>query len=319
MLQPQVVAAAARRLDGIANQTPVFQSTTLNERSGGQVFLKGEHLQRVGAFKFRGAFNAVSQLSDAQQAAGVITHSSGNHAQGLALAAKLCGAPATIVMPDNAPAVKKAATAGYGATIVECPAAEREAVSGRLAAEHGYTLIHPYDNDQIIAGAGTAAYELLAEVGDLDYLLAPVGGGGLISGTALGAALQSPGCKVIGVEPEVADDATRSWRSGEVVTLDAIPPTIADGLRTRFIGQRNLEIMQHYLHDMVTVSEKEIILTLKFLWERMKLLVEPSSAVAVAPLLYGDLPLAGQRVGVILSGGNADIQLVARKFAELDV
>ena len=318
MLAPQVVVEAAERLHGIANQTPVFTSRTLNERVNGQVLLKGEHLQRVGAFKFRGAYNAVSQMDPAARAVGVVTHSSGNHAQGLALAAKLCGAPATIVMPDDAPAVKKAATAGYGATIVECPGAERERVSDELAREHGYTLVHPYDHDHIIAGAGTAAYELFAEVGDLDYLLTPVGGGGLISGSALGAAAQCPTCKVVGVEPETAADANRSWRSGEIETLAETPPTIADGLRTRFIGERNHAIMQHYLHDMMTVSEEEIIRTLKFIWERMKILIEPSSAVAIAPLFTGKLSLDGERVGVIISGGNVDIRQVARLFAALE-
>ena len=306
-LQPSGVLDAARRLDGIANRTPVMTSRTLNERAGCQIFLKCENFQRVGAFKFRGAYNAISQLTSAQKAAGVITHSSGNHAQGVALASQLLGVKAVIVMPEDAPQAKRAATAGYGAQIVPCKAIDREQVTAALVAAEGYTLIHPYDNDNIILGQGTAALELFAEVGELDSLFTPVGGGGLISGTALAAAAVSPRCHVIGVEPEIAADANRSWREGRVLELDYVPQTIADGLRTRYIGDRNLAVMRDYVHDMMTVSEEEIVQTLAFIWTYLKIIVEPSSAVALAPLLMGHYKQVDQRVGVILSGGNAAV------------
>ena len=307
ILEPSQVAQAVERLKGVANRTPVLTSRMLDERTGRQVFMKCENFQRVGAFKFRGAYNAISQLSEAQKMAGVITHSSGNHAQGLALAAKLLNVPAVVVMPEDAPAVKREATAGYGAQIVPCQAIEREEVTAKLAAEHDYTLIHPYDNDQIIAGQGTAAWELFEEVGELDLLFVPVGGGGLISGCALAAAIKSPNCRVIGVEPEAGPDAGQSWRAGQIVTLDQVPDTLADGLRTRHIGERNLAIMRRYVADMVTVSEAEILATLQFIWQRLKIIVEPSAAVALAPLFTGRYTVAGRRAGVLFSGGNVDI------------
>ena len=313
-IDPTAVAAAAQRLKGIANYTPVMTSRTLNKITGCEVFLKCENFQRVGAFKFRGAYHAISQLNDSQKKAGVVTHSSGNHAQGVALAAKLLQVKATIVMPDDAPAIKKAATAGYGADIVTCAAVEREVVSAELVAQHGYTLIHPYDNWDIIAGQGSAAYELFSDVPDLEVLFVPVGGGGLISGSALAAAAQNPTCQVIGIEPVGADDANQSWRENHIITLAAVPTTIADGLRTRFIGERNLAVMRHYVHDMLTVSDKDIVETLKFLWLHMKLVVEPSAAVPLAPLFTGRHPLHGRRVGVILSGGNVDIAALAPYF-----
>lgn len=312
--EPTAVLQAAKRIEGVANRTPIHTSRTLNQQTGHQLYLKCENFQRVGAFKFRGAYNAVSQLSQTQKMAGVVTHSSGNHAQGLALAAKLLGVKATIVMPDNAPAIKKAATAGYGATIVTCPAIEREAVCAQLIEDHGYTLIHPYDNANIIAGAGTAALELLQEAGPLDLLFTPVGGGGLLSGTALAAVAVQPNCRVIGVEPATANDAQRSWQSGEIVRLTAVPDTLADGLRTRFVGKHNLPIMRQYVSDMLTVSEDEIIATLQFLWTRLKLVVEPSAAVALAPAFSGKISQPGQRIGVILSGGNVDIARLAPLF-----
>ncbi len=314
MLNPTIVEQAAQRLAGIVNKTPVMTSRTLNTLTGAQIFLKCENFQRVGAFKFRGAYNAVSQLSDEQKKAGVITHSSGNHAQGLALAAHLLGVKATIVMPHDAPAVKKAATAAYGANIVHCDAADREKVTAELIAQHGYTLIHPYDNDHIIAGQGTSARELFAEVGELDALFVPVGGGGLISGSALAAAGHSPQCAVIGVEPAAGSDANQSWRTGEIVRLTAVPQTIADGLRTRFIGERNLAVMRQYVSDMLTVTDEDILQTMAFLWNRMKLIVEPSGAVALAPLFTGAVDFSGKRVGVILSGGNVDVSAVAGWF-----
>lgn len=313
---PTAVLEAAKRIEGIANRTPIHTSRTLNQQTDHQIFLKCENFQRVGAFKFRGAYNAVSQLTEEQKACGVVTHSSGNHAQGLALAAKLLGVNATIVMPDDAPAIKKAATAGYGATIITCPAVEREAVSAQLVAEHGYTLIHPYDNPHIIAGAGTAALELLQEVGPLDLLFTPVGGAGLLSGTALAAAATQPTCRVVGVEPATANDAQRSWQSGEIVRLTAVPNTLADGLRTRFVGEHNLPIIRQYVSDMLTVTEEEIIATLKFLWTRLKLVVEPSSAVALAPAFKGKIKPSGLRIGIILSGGNVDVAQLAPLFAD---
>lgn len=311
MMSPEQVKAAVKRLEGVANVTPVFTSRTLNGRTGRDIFLKCENFQRVGAFKFRGAYNALSQLSPAEKAAGVITHSSGNHAQGIALAAQLLNIPATIVMPHDAPKIKREATAGYGANIVLCQAIEREAITNQLIAEHGYTLVHPFDNDQIIAGQGTAAWELFEQVGELDLLFVPVGGGGLISGTALAAAGRCPSCRVVGVEPEMAADAGRSWRDGQIYTLETVPQTLADGLRPRAIGRRNLEIMGRYVQDMVTVSEEAIVQTVQFVWTRMKLIIEPSSAVALAPLFTGHYGGSGRRVGVIISGGNVDIAPLA--------
>lgn len=306
-LQPTLVASAAKNLVGVANRTPVMTSRTLDERIGGHVFLKCENFQRVGAFKFRGAYHAISQLSDKQRMAGVITHSSGNHAQGVALAAKLLGVQVTVVMPEDAPAIKREATESYGAEIVPCAAINREEVTKQLIDEHDFTLIHPYDDDHIIAGQGTSAWELFDEVGELDLLFVPVGGGGLISGCALAAAARSPRCQVIGVEPKLADDANRSWREGRVITLDEVPETIADGLRPRHIGQRNLKIMRRYVADMTTVSEGAIVESLLFIWQRLKIVVETSAAVALAPLLSGQVEANGRRIGIILSGGNVDL------------
>ncbi len=308
-LKPGEVLKAAERLQGIANRTPVLTSRTLNELCGCSVFLKCENFQRVGAFKFRGAYHALSRLSPEEKEAGVITHSSGNHAQGVALAAKLLGIPAVIVMPEDAPPVKREATKGYGAVIVPCQAINREKVTAALIERHGYTLIHPYDNSDIILGQGTAAAELFDEVGPLDLLFAPVGGGGLLSGSALAAAALSPDCRVVGVEPVIASDANQSWRENEIVTLDLVPHTIADGLRTRYIGQRNLAVMHRYVDDMLTVTEQEILDTMQFIWNFMKIIVEPSSVVAVAPLLSGDYADTGVRAGVIISGGNVSLSV----------
>lgn len=300
------VSAAYERLAGIVNQTPVLTSRNLNQLTGAQVYMKCENFQRGGAFKFRGAYNAISQLTLEQREAGVITHSSGNHAQGVALAASLLNVRATVVMPRDAPPIKRAATTGYGATIVPCQAIDREKITAELVEAQGYTLIHPYDNHHIIAGQGTAALELFMEVGNLDYLFVPVGGGGLISGSALAAANQSPGCQVIGVEPEVAADARRSWLEDRIYWLEQVPETIADGLRPQHIGKKNLPIMRRYVADMTTVSEDMIVEAFGYIWDRIKIIIEPSSAVAFAPLLHEMYPLSGKRVGVILSGGNLD-------------
>jgi threonine dehydratase len=307
-LSPQKVIEAAARLDGVAGHTPVMTSRTLDQLLGCHVFFKCENFQRVGAFKFRGAYNAISQLSEVERRAGVITHSSGNHAQGVALAARLLGVPATVVMPHDAPANKRAATEAYGATIIPCDALVREEVTQALIDEHGYTLVHPYDNDDIIAGQGTAALELFQEVGTLDALFVPVGGGGLISGSALAAGLLSPGCRVIGVEPARGPDAGISWRDNAIHKLADVPDTIADGLRTRAIGRRNLAIMHALVSDMTTATEEAILETLQYIWSRLKIIVEPSSAVALAPLFTGAYSLPpGSRVGVLLSGGNVDV------------
>jgi threonine dehydratase len=310
-IDPSKVIEAAARLKGVANRTPVFTSRTLDEMVGSQVFLKCENFQRGGAFKFRGAYNAISRLSREEIDAGVITHSSGNHAQGVALAAKLVGGDATVVMPFDAPEVKQLATASYGAKIIHCEAAKRERITDDLIKEHGYTLIHAYDNDDIITGQGTAALELFEKVGELDMLLVPVGGGGLISGCALAAAELSPGCAVIGVEPVLANDANQSWRKGEIVTLSQVPDTIADGLRPLHIGQRNLKIMSKHVANMITVEEVDILHALRFIWQRLKIVVEPSAAVALAPLISGQIETSNTRIGVLLSGGNIDIELAA--------
>ncbi len=305
MIGPEAVREAYQQIAGIAHRTPVMTSHLLDGQVGSQVFFKCENFQRVGAFKFRGAYNAISRLSDEEKRRGVITHSSGNHAQGIALAARMLGVEAVVVMPQDAPDNKRKATENYGAQIIACDALYREEVTAQLIEEHGYILIHPFDNDHIIAGQGTAAYELFEEVGPLDYLFVPVGGGGLISGSALAAKLLSPGCQVVGVEPEAGADAGRSWRAGKIVQLEAVPQTIADGLRTRAVGNRNLAIMRRYVTDMRAASEDQILTALEYVWSRLKIVVEPSSAVALAPLLSGAYLLkAGSKVGVLLSGGN---------------
>ncbi len=307
-LTPDLVAEAAQRLEGVVHRTPVLTSRAVDVAAGGaRVHLKCENLQRVGAFKFRGAYNAVHQLSVKEAARGVITHSSGNHAQGLALAARILGIDATIVMPHDAPAVKRRATEGYGARVVPCDARDRETVCAELIAERGHVLVHPYDDERIIAGAGTAAWELFDDVGELDWLFVPVGGGGLSSGSALAAAAQSPRCRVVGVEPVGADDARRSLATGQIVTLDEVPATIADGLRTRMIGEQNLAVLSQHLHEIVTVSDEQIIDALRLLVERVRIVSEPSGAAALAGLLHGGCSVASDaRVGVVVSGGNVE-------------
>ena len=309
------VAAAAERLAGHAHHTPVLTSRTVNERTGAEVFFKCENLQRIGAFKFRGAFNALSQLSSAERERGVLSFSSGNHAQAVALAGKLLGIRVTIVMPSDAPAVKIEATRGYGAEVVlnDKRKETREEVAERIVRERGLTMIPPFDNPQVIAGQGTAAKELIEDTGQLDYLFVPVSGGGLISGCAVAASHLSPGCKVIGVEPEAGDDATRSFRTK---TLQSCynPDTIADGARTHSLGRLTFPLILRYVHDMVTVSDAELVRATLFLWERMKIVVEPTGALGAAGLFERCLPVAGKRVGVILSGGNVDFKLLAEYF-----
>lgn len=311
------VVSAAERLKGIANRTPVLTSRTLDERLGARVFLKAESFQRVGAFKFRGAYNALSRLDDQARSRGVLTFSSGNHAQAIALAGRLLGVPTVIVMPYDAPAVKVEATRGYGGDVVLYHRDEttREALGDRLADERGLTIVHPYDNDHVIAGQGTAAKELIEETGELDLLLAPIGGGGLLAGTALSARALSPSCRVIGVEPAAGDDAARSFRSGTIQTVRD-PITIADGARTPCIGERNFAIIRRDVDDIVTVEDGPLVPALRFLWERLKIVIEPTAALPVAALLEGIVAVRpGERVGVVLSGGNADIAQVGAWFA----
>lgn len=306
---PQI-QQAARRIAAQARVTPIHRSGTLDERVGASVFLKCENFQRVGAFKFRGAYNAMSQLSDAERAAGVLTYSSGNHAQGVALAGRLLGIPTTVVMPSNAPRVKRAATEGYGARVIEYDPQEitRREVADRLVSEADHTLIPPFDHPQILAGQGTAALEFHRQVTGLDLFLAPVGGGGLMSGCAVATKSLTPSCRVVGVEPEVADDATRSFKTGRLHTIEN-PPTIADGTRTRSLGEHTFPLFQECVDDMVTVSEEAIKEAVRFLLERTKLLVEPSGALGVAALLSGAVE-PGERTGVLISGGNVDPEVL---------
>ncbi len=305
------VAAAAERLRGIAHRTPVHTSSTVDARLGARVFFKCENFQRGGAFKFRGAYNALSRLSPEQRARGVITYSSGNHAQAVALAGRLLGAPVTVVMPSDATAVKVAATRGYGGEVVlyDRSAQSREEIGTRLAAERGLLVIPPYDHPDVVAGQGTAAAELIEETGPLDLLLVPCGGGGLLSGCAIAARALSPGCRVVGVEPANADDATRSFRTRILHSVHN-PDTIADGARTPSLGRLTFPLVLQYVHDMVTVSEEAIVSTTTFLWNRLKLVVEPTGALAAAALLDRVVPARDLRVGVVLSGGNVDFDAV---------
>jgi threonine dehydratase len=301
------ILKAAERIKTYAHRTPILTSESLNKMAGARIMLKCENLQKVGAFKFRGAANAVFKLSAAEAVRGVATHSSGNHAQALALAASLRGIPAYIVMPDNAPAVKKAAVRGYGGKITFCEPNQqaREETLARILAKTGATMIHPYDNALVIAGQGTVALELLEDHPNLDAIIAPVGGGGLLSGTALAANGISPGIRVIGAEPEMAGDACRSLQQGTIVP-SVNPQTIADGLLTS-LGKLTFPIIFDHVEQIVTVSEQAIVEAMRFVWERTKLIIEPSAAVPVGLLLEKRIDLSGLKVGVILSGGNVDL------------
>lgn len=302
------IRRAAERIKPYAHRTPVLTNESLNKQVNAEVYLKCENLQKVGAFKFRGACNAVFSLIDDEAARGVSTHSSGNHAQALALAAKLRGIPAYIVMPKNAPKVKKEAVASYGGQITYCePTLEaRESTLANIAQETSSKIIHPYDNEWVIAGQGTAALELLEDIPDLDVIIAPVGGGGLISGTAIATTGLRPGIRVIAGEPEMADDAFRSMQAGEIIP-SIKPKTIADGLLTS-LGKITFPIIQQYVEQIITVSEPAIIESMKFVWERVKIIIEPSSAVAIGVLWEKKIDLSGSKVGVILSGGNVDLE-----------
>jgi threo-3-hydroxy-L-aspartate ammonia-lyase len=308
------VEAAHARLRGVAHRTPALSSSTIDALTRGQAFFKCENLQRMGAFKFRGAYNALAQLSGEQKRRGVITYSSGNHAQAVALAGRLLGVGATIVMPSDAPRVKLDATRGYGAEVItyDAKTASREEIARRLGAERGLTVIPPFDHPHVIAGQGTAAKELIEDAGPLDVLLVPCGGGGLLSGCAIAARRMNPDCRVIGVEPAAGDDATRTFKSKTLQTVRN-PDTIADGARTESLGEHTFPLVLHFVDDMVTVTDEELLDAMFFLWQRMKLVVEPTGALAACALLRGKLDAAGLRVGVILSGGNVDLDWAARQ------
>jgi threonine dehydratase len=309
------IRAASERLAPWIHRTPVMTSRTLDERAGGSVFLKAENFQKVGAFKIRGAMNALLQLGEADRARGVVTHSSGNHGQALAQAGKWLGVPVTVVMPRTAPTIKRAATEGYGATVVPCePTLEaRESTVAALMAEHGFSLIHPFDNWDVIAGQGTAAWELLDQAGPLDMVICPVGGGGLLAGTALTVKGRSPSTRVIGAEPKAADDALRSLLSGTLQPSND-PKTMADGLRTS-LGERPFSIIREKVDTIVTATEPEILDAMRFVWERFKMIIEPSCAVPVAPVFNGSLAVQGLRVGIIITGGNVDLEPMFQALA----
>jgi threonine dehydratase len=309
------VKAAARRLEGVAHRTPVLTGRSLDEATKAQrVLLKAENLQRVGAFKFRGAFNAVASLAPAERRNGVATVSSGNHAQAVSLAARLHEVPAVILMPEDAPPGKLAATRGYGAEVVlfDRYGEDREALLADLVADRGLVPIHPYDDERVMAGQGTATLELIEDAGPLDVLLVPVGGGGLLSGAATAARALSPDTRVIGVEPEAGDDFKRSLAAGERVRIE-VPRTIADGQQLPMPGELTFPVIRALVDEIVTVNDAEIVEAMRFLFERAKTVVEPSGASAFAALLSGTVAAPGQRVGVILSGGN----VTAERFAEL--
>ena len=307
------VAAAAKTLDGVAHRTPVQTARTIDERTGANVYFKCENLQRMGAFKFRGAFNALSGLSVEQRRLGVVAYSSGNHAQAVALAGRLLGIKTVIVMPHDAPEVKLEATRGYGAEVIlyRRESEDREAITEELASRRGLTMIPPFDHPRVIAGQGTAAKELIEDVGALDYLLVPCGGGGLLSGCAIAASHLSPGIRTIGVEPAAGDDVCRSFQTRMLQTVRN-PETIADGARTSSAGKLTFALILHHVHAMLSVSDDELLRAMFHLWERTKLVVEPTGALGAAAVLEGKLDARGTRVGVILSGGNADFRNLAR-------
>jgi threonine dehydratase len=303
------IRQVAERIAPWVHRTPVMTCRALDVRCGASVFLKCENFQKVGAFKFRGAINAIGQLSDADRRAGVITHSSGNHAQAVALAGQLLGVGVTVVMPRTAPGVKRAATEGYGARIVTCEptfASREETVAGEIT-RHGFTLVHPFNDWNVIAGQATAAWEFLDQAGPFDMVVCPVGGGGLLSGTALAVKGSAPRTQVIAVEPANADDARRSLETGSIQHCDD-PHTIADGLRTTSIGDKTFAVISRHVDRIVTATESEILDAMRFVWERVKIVIEPSSAVAIAPFLTRQLDAGGRRVGIIVSGGNVDLE-----------
>ena len=312
-LQFSEVEKAAARIKGVAHRTPVLTSRTADGMARAQLYFKCENFQRIGAFKFRGAYNALSKFSDEQRRAGVVTFSSGNHAQAIALSASLLGMAAAIIMPKDAPALKVAATKGYGAEVIlyDRYTEDREEIGRRLAQERGMTLIPPYDHPDVICGQGTATMELIEEVGQLDVLLVCLGGGGLLAGSALAAAAMSPGCRIIGVEPEAGNDGQQSLRSGAVVHI-GVPDTIADGAMVTHIGEHNFEVIKREVDDIVTVTDAQLVDTMKFFAERMKMIVEPTGCLGAAAALHGAVPVEGKRVGILISGGNVDLARFAR-------
>ena len=310
------VQAAAVRLDGIAHRTPVLTSRTADEITGARLFFKCENFQRMGAFKFRGAYNAIASLPEAVRARGAVAFSSGNHAQGMALAGQLLGIPVTILMPQDAPSAKIEATRGYGAEVVlfDRYTQDREALARNLTAERGGTLIPPFNHPDVIAGQGTCTKELIEEVGPLDLLLVCLGGGGLLSGCALAAHALSPGITVMGVEPDAGNDGQQSLRAGRIIKIDT-PRTIADGTQTQALGDITFAMIRRDVADIVTVSDADLIDAMRFAAERMKMVVEPSGALAMAAALTGKAPVKGKRVGIVISGGNTDLASFARMIA----
>jgi threonine dehydratase len=308
------VVTAAGQLDGVAHRTPALRSRTADALLGAELVFKCENFQRSGSFKFRGAFNALSQLTGAQRRAGVVAFSSGNHAQAIALSAQLLGIPATIVMPHDSPPIKLAATRGYGAEVVlyDRFTEDREAIGRRLASERGTTLIPPFDHPHVIAGQGTATKELIEDAGPLDYLFVCMGGGGLSSGSALAARALSPHCKIYGVEPEAGNDGQRSFRSGQIVNI-ATPKTIADGAQTQHLGELTFAIVRRELADVITATDAQLVEAMVFFAERMKMVVEPTGCLGFAGARHAGLPIQGKRVGVVISGGNVDLA----RYAEL--
>jgi threonine dehydratase len=311
------VVAASERIAGVAHRTPVLTSSTANAELGAEIFFKCENFQRMGAFKFRGGYNSLARFTPEQRKAGVVAFSSGNHAQAIALSARLLGIPATIVMPHDAPAAKVAATRGYGAQVViyDRYTEDREQIGRDLAASHGLTLIPPYDHPDVIAGQGTAAKELFEEAGRLDYVFAPLGGGGLLSGTALSTRALSPSAKLFGVEPEAGNDGQQSFRSGSIVHIDT-PKTIADGAQTQHLGNLTFPIIQRDVDDILTASDEQLRAEMRFFAERMKMVVEPTGALGLAAARAMKAQLQGKRVGIIISGGNVDIARYVELLAQ---
>ena len=308
------IARAHERIQPQAKRTPVLTSATVDAHTGAKVFFKCENFQRMGAFKFRGAYNALSQLGQEEKKRGVVAFSSGNHAQAIALSGKLLGIKTVIVMPHDAPPVKLEATRGYGAEVVQYTKHEdRETLAGKLAAERKLTLIPPFDHAHIIAGQGTAAKELIEDAGALDVLMVPCGGGGLLSGSSIAAKHLAPNCKVIGVEPAAGDDATQSFVKKRLITI-AVPDTIADGARTPSLGKLTFPIVLRYVDDMLTVTDAELTRAMFFLWERMKIIVEPTGALAACAALEKKIDLKGKKVGIVLSGGNVDLRWAAAQI-----
>ncbi|WP_406871802.1 threo-3-hydroxy-L-aspartate ammonia-lyase [Aminobacter sp. P9b] len=310
------VKLAQARLAGAAHKTPILTSRTADAQTGATLYFKAENLQRAGAFKFRGAYNAIAVLDQAMRANGVVAYSSGNHAQALAYAANLLGVSATIIMPKDAPVIKVAATRGYGAEIVlyDRYTEDREKIAQGIAAERGAALIPPYDHADVIAGQGTAALELIEDTGDLDLLVVPLGGGGLLAGCALSARALSPACRIVGVEPEAGNDGQQSLRKGEVVHIPP-PKSIADGAIVTHVGYHNFPILKDKVDDIVTVTDAQLVDTVRFFAERMKIIVEPTGCLAAAAVLHGALGCAGKRVGIVLSGGNVDLKVLSTLLA----